>query len=148
MPSIADDIRAELEEDGLSLEIVAASLRRVFTLVATGKEPEEEEPGPGWDAVALRAGVMFKDSEESDLSLTVPQFAGMLRLAFARTMDPDFEGEPFEALSPATRVAWETAARHAANLFSMDQQEARRVGQHEDRIADIGRSRLASPAAA
>lgn len=146
------EVVEDLEGDGLSLDIVAASVRRVFSLVTTGKEPEEivdeDDMPPGWKKVAERAGAMYAESGEEDVSLSVPQFADMLRVAFARAENEEFDGPSFDELPAQVRAGWMYAARHAANLFNMDSAEARRLGQHEDRMAGMGREFLSKSAAA
>lgn len=131
-----------LDDSGLTLEDVAASAAAVWGLVMN-QDPDRE--GEGWMYVARAAVAMFDDGGDTDSSLSWKDFAGMLRRAYARSMYPDEEIADFDALPHNVRVAWEYAARHVANLCNMDPQEARRVEQHEQRMAQLGQARLANP---
>lgn len=136
-------VKGELDEIGIDEDIAAASFRRVFALIYTGREPDaDDEIGPGWYAVVSKAGAMFGDAADDDLTLSYAQFGDLLRAAFARAEDSDADIQPFEEIVPLVRHAWVYLARHAANLFNMDDKEVRRLETHEAQIADLAREKF------
>lgn len=134
---------AVLEELGLTFEDAGLSLARVFLRV-TGNSPEEADPeDAAWVAVAVRAAAMFRDADEAEITLSFSQFGQMLRRAYARGRDSDDDDLPgFDTVPKVVQVAWLAVARHASNLFNMEQAEARKLESHEGAIVDWAKMQL------
>lgn len=123
-----------LEDTGLEWADVAATAAAVYAKLA-GVEIDPEDDG--WLEVAKHAGAMFGQddgADEGEVTIPVYQLASQLRRAYARTRHAEGEIPEWIDLSPKFRLAWEGVTRHMSNVFGMDSTEARRLGQHEDRM--------------
>lgn len=139
-------VQGELDEIGIDADIAAASFRRVFTLVVTGKEPDaDDEVAPGWYSVVNVAAAMFGENADDDLTLSYAQFGDLLRAAFARAESEGEDIPGFDEIPPLVRHAWVYIARHAANLFNMDDKQVRQLETHEAQIADLAREKFTTP---
>lgn len=127
-----------LEEAGLTEEIVAASISRVF-----GKMVGQDEVGeyPGWLSAVRLASTVIGGGGESDVQIHAQRFADDLRHAYSSAIDPDYQPTHVSELSESARLGWQAVARHVCNVFAMDPQEARRLEQHEDNIVQYVKTR-------
>ena len=119
-----------LGESGLTADEAAGSLARVYATLTGTEVPEQLEP---WEAVAVRAMAMLDG--DSDTELSFRQLAGMLRRAYGRACG--LEVDPEDPVPAASAAGWEGVARHAANVFAMGPEEARRLFDHEARIVSF-----------
>lgn len=123
-----------LEDTGLSWEDVATTASIVYARLTD----VEVDPGDGgWMSVARHAGAMFgqdESADEGDVEIPLPQLASQLRRAYARAIGGEGDIPEWADLAPKFRDAWEGVTRHMSNVFGMDSTEARRLGQHEDRM--------------
>ena len=138
-----------LEDTGLSHEDVATTAAIVYAGIAMVELDVED---PGWAAVYRAAAGMFGHYEsESEDEVTIPlvQLASQIRRAFARAHDAEGMIPEWAELEPRFRLAWEGVTRHLSNVFGMDNTEARRLGQHEQRMIqfmkDLAAKRAATP---
>lgn len=140
MPRTADPV---LEECGLSEEAVAESIGRVFgsTINSDGDAGESY----GWMRVVQAASSAFGGSDDSEVQLNLPELCDFFRLAYGRAIDPDYQMSPAATLTSAVRMGWEAVTRHLLNVFALDQQEARKLEQHEANIVAFVRKRHSTP---
>lgn len=143
-----------LEGIGLAMEDVAITAATVYAGIAVADLDVED---PGWAAVSRVAAGMFghDDSEDEgrpdDTTTTIPlvQLASQIRRAFARAHNAEGEIPEWEELAPRFRLGWEGVTRHLSNVFNMDETEARRLGQHEQRMIqfmkDLAAKRATTP---
>lgn len=139
-------VQGELDEIGIDADIGAASFRRVFSLIVSKAEPDaDDEVAGGWYAVVNKAAAMFGENADDDLTLSYQQFGDLLRAAYARAENSDDDIPAFEELPPIIRHAWSYLARHAANLFNMDDKQVRQLETHEAQMADLAREKFTTP---
>lgn len=142
-----------LEDTGLEWADVATTAAVVYARLA---DADVDPADQGWAAVARHAGAMFGQAGEDEVGgddgeITIPlaQVASQLRRAYARAEGTDGDIPEWADLAPKFRLAWEGVARHMSNVFGMDSAEARRLGQHEDRmvqfVKDLAAKRAAQP---
>lgn len=131
-----------LEEAGLSEDVVAASIARVFGMMVGQEEPGDEA---GWLGVVYRASEIIGGDGEDDVQLFLPRFADTLRNAYGRALDPDYQPVPADELTEVVRLGWQAVARHLTQVFAMDPKEARKLDQHEASIVDFVKTRSATP---
>lgn len=120
-----------LLDSGLSHSEAGISAAQVY-LAVSGQEIDITHPA--WEAVAAHAATMYAGADEQEVAVTVPDFAAMLRRAFARASDVEGEIPDYKDLPLRNRIAWETVGRHLANVLGMDQEEIRRLDYHQERI--------------
>lgn len=120
-----------LDESGLSIDIAAESIARVFGAVV-GVESAGDPVG--WIAVVRGAEEAVGPDDEKDFALAIPDFANHLRIIYGVALDPDYTAVDAAVLPPIMRLAWEAVTRHLLNLFAFDNQEARKLDQHEAQI--------------
>lgn len=142
MPRTADPA---LEEAGLSEDIVAASIARVFGMMVGKELADDEELSPGWLGVVAQATEILGGSGDDDVVLPLPKFCAALREAYGRRIDPDYQPAPADDLTAEVRFGWEAVARHLCQVFAMDPQEARKLDQHEANIVQFVKKRSATP---
>jgi len=131
-----------LEEAGLSEEVVAASIARVFGLMVGQEEPGDEV---GWLGVVYKAAEIIGGDGEDDVPIFLPRLSDTLRNAYGRAIDPDYQPVQAESLSDSVRLGWQAVTRHLVQVFAMDSKEARRLEQHEASIVEFVKSRSATP---
>ena len=131
-----------LEEAGLSEEVVAESIARVFGLMVGQTEPGDEA---GWLAVVHRAADTIGGNGEDDVQLHLPRFADSLRNAYGVAIDPDYQPVPAGELTEVVRLGWQAVTRHLVQVFAMDAKEARGLDNHEASIVAFVKSRSATP---
>lgn len=131
-----------LEEAGLSEEVVAASIARVFGLMIGQDESGDEA---GWLGVVARASEIIGGDGDNDVDLFLPRFADTLRSAYGRAIDPDYQPAPAEGLTEEVRLGWQAVARHLTQVYAMDPKEARKLDQHEASIVAFVKTRSATP---
>lgn len=131
-----------LEEAGLSEEVVAESIARVFGMMVGQTEPGDEA---GWLGVVHRAAETIGGDGEDDVQLYLPRFADTLRNAYGRTIDPDYQPVPADELTEVVRLGWQAVTRHLVQVFAMDAKEARKLDQHEASIVAFVKTRSATP---
>lgn len=132
-----------LDDTGLDLDAVAASLARAFDL-CLGRKPEPDgELSVGWLAAA-RVGVATFGEGDDDVTLSFTQVATLMHRAFSRAAG-DFDDDPPQLADcpPPVKVAWVAAARHCANVCQFEPADARQIERHEAQIADWARKQLA-----
>lgn len=130
-----------LEEAGLSEEVVAGSIARVFGLMLGQEEPVGEDVG--WSAVVRTASAIFGGEDESDVEVPLHKIADVFRESYGRAIDPDYQ--PDAQLSESARLGWQAVTRHLLNVFSMDSKEARFIERHEAQVVAFVKSRSATP---
>lgn len=131
-----------LEEAGLSEDVVAASIARVFGMMVGQEESGDEA---GWLGVVYKASEIIGGDGEDDVQLYLPRFADTLRNAYGRTIDPDYQPVPADELTEVVRLGWQAVTRHLVQVFAMDPKEARKLDQHEASIVDFVKTRSATP---
>lgn len=139
MPRTADPA---LEEAGLSEEDVAVSLSRVFGLMIG----EEDAGDPiGWAGVASVATSVLGGGGDSEVQIRLPELSDHFRMAYGRSLDPDYQMSPAATLTPVVQMGWEAVTRHLLNVFALDSQEARKLERHEAEIVEFVKKRHATP---
>lgn len=131
-----------LEEAGLSEDVVAESIGRVFGMMVGQEEAGDHS---GWLGVVYKAAEIIGGSGEDDVTLLLPRFCDTLRSAYGRALDPDYQPVPADELTEAVRLGWQAVARHLTQVFAMDPKEARKLDQHEASIVAFVKSRSATP---
>lgn len=127
-------------EDGekrIEQDAVAASVARVFRGVAGVTPPDGEDTlADGFEAACRFAGRVF--SGDNDVAVSVSRLATDMSRQFSLALG--FEAAPLDAMPPRVSLAWQSAARHVANLLLAEDSGV--VAECERKIFEWAAARL------
>lgn len=126
-------------ESAVDVEALAASMYRAFVLAGTGVAPpaadaEGDRLDEGWLQAAAAARAMLDDASDGELVIRWEDFASLLCKAWGRAHGRHPE---WDEIPRPTRLSWEAAARHAANLVAGGRDALADLDAHERHWADF-----------